>query len=918
MRYILSLFFLLSFGSLSAQTITGLVKEKGTGLPLPFANVFVNNTTQGIATDAEGRFTLLGSFPTEIELVASFVGYVTEVKTISFAGKSQVEVVFELAFNESNLSEIELKARRDKSWERNMKTFKEVFLALPDDPYKSKIEILNPWVIDFEKIKVKRGQNYLKASAQEPIHIINNALGYEITYYLEDFRLLRDASRFFGQVYYEPVPPNTVEKGSKWEKARQANYFGSLKHLNHSILLNTPDSGYFALFKTKANPLDRDRTNNFLEELNKTIVPISKDSILRRPLGDGTFRIFLNEVLEVHHLKNEWINEYYTTIYHSISWIQAPEGYYDIDRNGALINPTQLILSGYLGRQRVARTLPLDFVPQTDFVATGDQADEIVFSPSSQLNRLREKVWLTLSKPYFYPGETAWIGGRMLYQDQFLADSLSRVVHVDIFRENSQIIQSATFQIQRGKISGGLVIPKEMKPGDYVLRAYTQWNRNFPESDQFIAPFVVMEQGFRPIVKQEELENFPRDIQVNADYTLSDSLNYRVMDLRLDFLDEFENPIEGEFLISLSDADQVVELTQESSLERAMNWLDKGLPESFESSLSYSVEYGISIRGRFTPDNRRQPLITPITIVRGDLEDYGQVMPDSVGDFWATGLSYQDTSQIAISAVDDKLRPFGSVELFPFDTPSFNASFPKLNYKIDLEPSDDYVLDLSGDYILMEEFVKEETKTKETMAERNYGYGMPDREVNEQQLLELSPQAIFGRLGIAGSKIGNYNFGQKTGAPLLIIDGVQYPYLTGGDFVSILQSYQLSELKSMKVYTFSATIFGMAGYAGVLMIETRSGSRIKPQVETKFNSEGFQFFSIPGFTSFPEFPKTPPSDRYLTKKPTIYWDPLAATQDGVYQVQVKVPYGINRFRIKVEGRSLDGEVIYKVMELEDR
>jgi len=110
----------------------------------------VNNNTQGIATDAEGKFSLSGNFPAEIELVASFVGYVTEVKTISFGWKSEIEVVFELSFNESNLSEIELKAKRDKSWVRNMKKFKEVFLALPDDPYKTQVEIINPWVIDFE------------------------------------------------------------------------------------------------------------------------------------------------------------------------------------------------------------------------------------------------------------------------------------------------------------------------------------------------------------------------------------------------------------------------------------------------------------------------------------------------------------------------------------------------------------------------------------------------------------------------------------------------------------------------------------------------------------------------------------------------------------------------------------------------
>jgi len=917
MRALYFIFFFFAFGSIAAQTVSGVVREKGSGLPLPFANIFVNNTTQGIATDNEGKFRLSGDFPAQIEVVASFVGYVTQVRIISFENENEVEVIFELAFNESNLSEVELKAKRDKSWERNLKSFEEVFLALPDDPYKSQIEILNPWVIDFEKINVKKGRNYLKASAQEPIHILNNALGYEITYYLEDFRLMRDGSRFFGQVYYEPIASESVEKDARWKEARQSNYYGSLKHLNKSILLNTPDSVDFALFKTKPAPIDGFRSNDFLEELNKTIVPIRKDSILRRPSGDGTFRIFLNGTLEVHHLDKEWINEYYTTIYHPISWIQAPEGYYDIDRNGALIDPTQLVLSGYLGRRRVARTLPLDFDPDSDFRAEGTQAVEVITRQSSKHNRLREKVWLTLSKPYFYPGETAWIGGQMLYQDAFLADSLSRVVYVDLIAEDSGIIHSATFPIQQGKISGGLVLSKELKPGDYVIRAYTQWNRNFPMDDQFFAPFVVMEEGYIPDMEQEAAGISPESIAVIADYTLSDSMNYRVMDLKLDFLDEFENPIDGEFVLSITDADLVVEMYQGIRIEQAMEWLDEGLPETFQSSLSHPVEYGISLRGKFTPENKRQGLIQPITIVRGDLEDYGQVMTDSLGYFWATGLSYQDTAQIAVAAVNEKLRPFGTIELGSLGKPELGVALPKLTYRKVAIPSKDYFLDTSGDYILLEEFVKEETREIETMAERNYGYGMPDREVTEDQLIKLSPQAILALLGVSGSAIGNYNLGQKTSAPLLIIDGAKYPFLTSDEFLSILDTYDFAQFKSMKVYTFSANVFGMAGYAGVLMIETRKGSRTNLQVETKFNSEGFQFFSVPGFTAFPEFPRNPPTDQYLRKKPTIFWDPLAETTDGVFEVKIKVPYGIDRFRIKVEGRSLDGEVIFEVIEIKD-
>ncbi|MEB2779592.1 carboxypeptidase-like regulatory domain-containing protein [Algoriphagus sp. C2-6-M1] len=918
MRKLFLLVFFFAVGSIAAQTVSGVVREKATGLPLPFANVFVNNTTQGIATDSEGKFSLSGDFPSQIELVASFMGYMTEVKSVSFEGQNQAEVIFELSFNESNLSEIELKAKRDKSWERKFKKFEEVFLAVPDDPFKSQIEILNPWVLEFDKVKSDQGPNYLQASAQEPLKITNWALGYRMNYYLQDFRLLRNGSRYFGQVHYEPLTPIDTQEELSWEYARQVNYHSSLRKLNQSILLNSPDSVYFSLFKTLPDQTNRRKTNDFSVELNQSIFPIQKDSILRRPLGDGNFRIFLTDRLEIHHIDKPWPNDYYTNIHHPISWIEAPEGFYNIDRNGTLLNPTQLVLSGYLGRQRVARTLPLDFVPQSEFQAGDTRSEEIITGPNTELNRFREKVWLTTNKSYFYPRETAWIGGHMLYQDAFLADSLSRVVHVDIIRENFEVVQSATFPIRQGRIEGGLVLPKEMKPGDYAIRAYTSWKLNFPEADQFIAPFLVMEEGFRPEVGTTESEIFPDAIAIKSDFTIVDSLSYRVMDLEFNLIDEFENPIDGEFVLSITDADQVVDMNQGIRLEQAMNWLDEDLPETYKSSLSYPVEYGISIQGKFTPDNKRQGLVNPITIVRGDLEDYGQVMTDSSGYFWATGLNYQDTAQIAVAAVNDKLRPFGSVELIPMDKPVLGTNYPKLAYRKVAVPSEDYFLDISGDYILLEEFVKEGVKVEDERSQW-FGYGEPDRVMSKDQLsMSLNMMNVLQRMGFNSTnyRLGNFNVGQRTGAPLLIIDGAPYPFLENQEFKEIIESYQPQELESVGIYTFSSSVFGMAGYAGVVVLNTKRGQRYSKNPNKKFNSEGFQFFSIPGFTTFPEFPKNPPADQYLRKKPTIYWEPKAKTSNGVFQVNVKVPYGIDRLRIQVEGRSLDGEAIYKVIQLE--
>jgi len=110
--------------------------------------------------------------------------------------------------------------------------------------------------------------------------------------------------------------------------------------------------------------------------------------------------------------------------------------------------------------------------------------------------------------------------------------------------------------------------------------------------------------------------------------------------LKLGFLDEFDNPIDAEFLFSITDPMQVIQMDQEIRLDQAMESFAEDLPETFQSSFSYPVEYGISIQGKFTPDNKRQPLITPITVVQGDLEDFGQVLPDSLGNFWVTGLTF--------------------------------------------------------------------------------------------------------------------------------------------------------------------------------------------------------------------------------------------------------------------------------------
>ncbi len=915
--------FLLAVGfinfSTTAQTISGTVKNAKTGEAMPFANVFVNNTTIGSTTDEEGRFAITGDIPRNIELVASFVGYETATKTLSLSGSTTVN--FKLEPLESVLTEVELKSRRDKKWERDLRRFKEVFLALPDDPFASQLDIKNPWVLDFETVKVN-GPNYVHATAQAPLQIVNDALGYEVTYYLKDYRFYHNRSSYVGFVFFDSQELTDTVEVAKVEYNKVSSYMGSIRHLLKSVLLARVYEEDFEIFKLLPVDLTRIRTNIYTEEIDKSIKHVNADSIRRIPLENGNYRVVWPFDAEVHYRGKSWLNDYYSDVYYPITWISAPLGYFDIDRSGVPVVPSQVVLSGYMGRQRMGRFLPYDYVPLGDFDSYLAEVD------SSQLkynrwNNLREKPYFSTNKPYYYPGETVWLGGLMQYQNKIMSDTLSRVVYLELMDKDSEIIQAEAFPIKEGTISGAFTLSKELEPGDYFLRGYTEWMRNYPEKDFFLRPLPQLKKEEN--IKTAAISN--PDLFGDLTINLTDSTFYRdafkEMEFHLSFLDETEEFTEAQFLVSMTDADLVSIVSDQKTIIHAMEWLDAEKAPTNLTLGNHQVEYGITVDGLFIRDNKRDPYLNPITIVRDDLADYGIVNTDSSGYFRATGLYFTDTATISIAALDSKQRHYGSVTVNEKNKPSFKGSYPKLSYETYLRNTDDLSFDSSGDYVLLEEFVKEEEKM-ETLEDRNYGYGLPDREVSGDQLATISPQALAGYLGLkrGGKSIGNYNFGINASNPLLIIDGAQYPFLEDAEFENIISLYVPSELnpnptelESIKVYTFNSAAFGMAGVGGVIMITTKKGQRSEAAEQTAFNSEGFQQFNIRGFSREIPFPNSYENDQPVEIKPTLYWEANAESDKGIYSFKIKIPQALKRMNLRVEGLTKDGLAFEKTFEI---
>ncbi len=153
------------------------------------------------------------------------------------------------------------------------------------------------------------------------------------------------------------------------------------------------------------------------------------------------------------------------------------------------------------------------------FVNSRGQIDvlEIRNHPSTEqmqaaLKTFREKnmhvkVFLHADKSKVIPGETLWYSA-YLTQDAFHSYSqMSKVLHVDLINSNNSIVVSKTHKITNGTSAGEIIFPSSTPPGTYVLRAYTNWMRNFDNAFFFAREVeVVISSGQDTTPKQKETE----------------------------------------------------------------------------------------------------------------------------------------------------------------------------------------------------------------------------------------------------------------------------------------------------------------------------------------------------------------------------------------------------------------------------
>ncbi len=217
------------------KSIIGRVIDATTKVPLQFASAFIDNSSLGDATDFYGFFRIDNVPDFDSRLIVSHVGYKPHVEPFPLATSSdtiQIELEMEITVIGEFTVSAPSRKKRNRQDRNLLKRFKVDFLGRSVNA--KNCRIVNPHVLEFTP-GPDSTRNYT-ATANQPLLIENMAMGYDVSFQLEEFKFENGLVTRKGQARFTELEPKSRRKNNKWEAARKAAYLGSDMHFLHALL----------------------------------------------------------------------------------------------------------------------------------------------------------------------------------------------------------------------------------------------------------------------------------------------------------------------------------------------------------------------------------------------------------------------------------------------------------------------------------------------------------------------------------------------------------------------------------------------------------------------------------------------------------------------------------------------------------
>ena len=373
-------------------TLSGTVRDSLTRQPLPFASVFLANTTRGATTDAQGHYALPNVPAGTYELSATYLGYQLRQRPVLLGPRA---LVVDIAVLPAAHQLAEVVVRPNPNRAADYQRFLELFLGTSTRARQCRVRDPDAVRVDYDA-----QQRLLTASVPHALEVDNLALGYRLTFYDLNFR-----ADFTGQnlvtttlshLVFQPLPGGAARQ-RRWATNRQRAYLGSQLHFLRCVYAEAAPAAGFEVQRlrrvpnrrrTAADSLLRARQAELGTAFQQTSVPDSVWHLLKQPreltflyapllpapayrqAAEGRVWLRYPDLLAITYLRAKPDANYHQLSLTLIpgreqaSILHLTQGpAVELTPQGYPVDPLALLAEGYWAFEQMGDLLPTDYEP---------------------------------------------------------------------------------------------------------------------------------------------------------------------------------------------------------------------------------------------------------------------------------------------------------------------------------------------------------------------------------------------------------------------------------------------------------------------------------------------------------------------------------------------------------------------------
>jgi len=228
-----------------------------------------------------------------------------------------------------------------------------------------------------------------------------------------------------------------------------------------------------------------------------------------------------------------------------------------------------------------------------------------------------EKVILHPDRDLYLSGEKIWFKAYCFTPNQSSEQNLSNILYIELYNNSRQSITKRKFTISKEKdVYGSIDIPSEFLSGNYYLRAYTQFLKNYSPENYFTSVITIINPLMALPEKTKILSKKDIDIWINDGILISgisSQINFKINKDFIQKLDEVllvdqENTIISKPMVS-ENGEGVFEITPHfESIYSIKLMLDNR--DSITQVLPEVAKEGMIIKSKFAANNQLSIEIT--------------------------------------------------------------------------------------------------------------------------------------------------------------------------------------------------------------------------------------------------------------------------------------------------------------------